>query len=100
MMKQLHGMLYEIIKISLIVFVFYVLGEPNMIFGWYQRLIANLPEWLWKPLGGCLVCLTGQVCFWYYLIIHFKTYDLIDHLFFTAAGIFLVNIYETLYEKN
>ena len=100
MTKQLLGMLYEVVKISLIVFIFVQLGEPGMIFSWYQRLISNLPEWLWKPLGGCVSCLSGQVCFWYFLITRIKDYNIIDHLFFTAAGIFLVNIYTTLYEKD
>jgi hypothetical protein len=86
-----------IIKISVIAFVFYILGEPGMIFGWYQRLISNLPEWLWKPLGGCLKCWSGQVAFWYYLVTNFKSYNLIDHLFFTSACILVATTLNYLY---
>lgn len=31
---------------------------------WYHKLIVKLPEWLYKPLGGCAVCFTGQLTFW------------------------------------
>jgi hypothetical protein len=30
----------------------------------YNRLIANLPDWLYKPLGGCGACFTGQLTLW------------------------------------
>jgi len=89
----------EIFKISITVFIFVQLGEPGSVFGWYQKLIGNLPDWLWRPMGGCSMCLTGQVLFWYYLIVHFKDYNIIDHLFYPAAGIFLVTIYDYIYEK-
>jgi len=91
-------MIYDLLKISLIAFMFYALGEPGMIFGWYQRLISNLPEVVWKPLGGCVRCWSGQVCFWFYLIKYFHSYNLIDHLFFASAGIFLATIYNYIYE--
>lgn len=91
-------MLFEIFQISAIVFIFVKLGDPEMIFGWYQKLIANLPGWLWKPLGGCEKCSVGQACFWYYLIMHFKDYNVIDHLFYPACGILLVPIYTLIYD--
>lgn len=86
----------EIIKISLICFVFVRLGEPGSIFAWYQRLIENLPWWLWKPLGGCERCCAGQVLFWYYLFFHID-YNLIEHLFYPAFGISLTLIYNKLW---
>lgn len=92
-------MILEIFQLSVIVFIFVKLGEPGMVFAWYQKLIGNLPEWLWKPLGGCVMCLCGQVLFWAYLIIHVQEYSLIDHLFYPAAGIFLVSIYDYIYDK-
>ena len=30
----------------------------------YHRLIARLPDWLYKPLGGCGMCFTGQLTLW------------------------------------
>ena len=92
-------MLIEIIKISLIAFMFVRLGEPDSIFAWYQKLIEGLPWWLRNPLGWCEKCCAGQLLFWYYLIVYFKDYNLIDHLFYPSAGIFLVVIYGFIYDK-
>lgn len=86
----------EAVKISLICYIFVALGEPGMIFAWYQKLINRLPEWLAKPLGACGYCITGQVSFWYYL---FTTphYNVIDHLFFSSLSIFLISIYSFIW---
>lgn len=92
-------MILEIIKISVIVFIFVKMGEPGMVFSWYQKLIEGLPEWLWKPLGGCVMCLCGQTLFWAYLILHFKDYNFINHLFYPSLGIFLVVIYDFIFDK-
>ena len=89
--------LFDIVKISLIASVFSFLGEPDMIFAPYRRLIMRLPDWLNKPLGSCHLCITGQAMFWYYLITQFTDYNLIDHLFFTTAGIFLSSIYSAIW---
>lgn len=90
----------DIIKIPVIAFVFYILGEPGQIFGWYQKLIAKLPEYLWKLLGGCLKCVTGQVCFWFFLITNFHDYNLINHLFFVSFGIIINITLNYLYERT
>lgn len=92
-------MLYEILKYSIIAYMFSVLIGPDNIFSFYGKLINNLPEWLWKPLGGCRQCFAGQVCFWGYLIIHSRDYEFINHLFFAAMGIFLTYIYDIIYER-
>jgi hypothetical protein len=82
-------------KISLICFMFVMLGEPDMIFAQYQRLIADLPEWLNKPLGGCFYCLTGQVSLWYFLFT--QPFDIINLLFFISLSIFLTQIYSIIW---
>jgi hypothetical protein len=87
----------EILQISIIVSVFSFLGEPDMIFAWYRKLIMKLPDWLNRPLGSCHLCISGQSCFWYYLIVHFYSYNIIDHLFFASAGIFLSSIFYTIW---
>lgn len=87
----------EIFKISLIAFMFYALGRKGMIFEFYQRWISKLPDKFNYPLGKCVICLTGQVMFWFYLIKYFHTYNLIDHLFFASAGMFLSVIYNLIY---
>ena len=84
-------------KISLIASVFSFLGEPDMIFAWYRKLIMKLPDWLNKPLGSCHMCISGQACAWYYLITSFSQYNLLEHLFFTSAGIFLSSIYAIIW---
>lgn len=85
----------EVVKISLIAYVFFALGESGEIFAFYQRWLTRLPLWLAKPLGACYTCFIGQVCFWYYLI--FKPFDVIEWLFFVSAGIFLSVIYNLIW---
>ena len=78
--------------------MFVNLGEPGELFGWYQKLIGYLPDWLWKPLGGCVKCFTGQVCFWFYLFKYYESYSLFDHAIFVSLGIFLAVIINKIYE--
>jgi hypothetical protein len=85
----------EILKISLIAFMFCALGTEGMIFEWYQKLIKKLPKYLNKPLGGCYLCFTGQVCLWYFLFT--KPFNIIELLFFVCAGIFCSMIYHKIY---
>lgn len=87
----------EILKISLIAFMFCALGSKGMIFEFYQDQIDKLPEWLCRPLGGCYKCFSGQVALWYYLFFHHDDYDLIDHLFFISAVIFCSMIWNKIY---
>lgn len=90
----------DIAKISIICFAFYILGSPGMIFDWYQKLINPLPEWLWKPLGGCLKCFTGQAAFHYYWITHLKNYNIVDQLFYPSMGILIAILLNYLYEHT
>jgi len=80
--------------------MFYALGEKGKIFHWYRKLICQLPEWLCRPLGGCHICLTGQVCLWYFIITkHFDiSGNVIEMLFFCSAGILMSMIWNKLYE--
>ena len=87
----------ELLKISLVAYIFTVLTWEGKIFHFYRKLIDRLPDWLFKPLGGCHMCFTGQVCFWYYLIF-IDGYNFFDHLFFASAGIFLSMAYHALYK--
>jgi hypothetical protein len=90
-------MILHALEISLILTTFINLGSPGMIFSWYQKLIDPLPVWLYNPLGGCVKCTTGQVSFWFYLIVYFHSYNLIDHLFFTSSAIFLSLIIDKIW---
>lgn len=86
----------EILKISLIAYMFVALGEKGKIFHFYRRLICRLPEWLCRPLGGCSICFTGQICLWYFIIT--KPFNIVELLFFVSAGIFASMIYNFFYE--
>lgn len=92
-------MIYDIAKISLIAYVFYTLKEEGMIFSFYSRWIERLPDWLYKPLGGCFVCLTGQTLFHYYWITHLTDWNIVDQLFYPSLGIALSLTYNYLYER-
>lgn len=90
----------ELLKISLIAFMFSSLTQENeSLLSWYGRLINKFPWYLRKPLGGCYRCFTGQVCFWYFLInrIAMNEYDFFEHLFFVSAGILISMIYNEIY---
>ncbi len=116
----------DIFKVSIIAFMFHALGEKGMIFNFYfawleRRKERGLPEWLYKPLGGCEKCWCGQVLFHFYwitcirdysiieqiyhpypavyLISHIHNYDIIDQLFYPSLGIFLTVIYTYIYER-
>lgn len=90
-------MILLLFKLTLIAYVFCALMEPEMIFSWYAKLLDKLPYWLSNPLGLCFKCFTGQVCLWGYIIFYFKSYNIIDHLFFISAGIFLSLIYNKIW---
>jgi hypothetical protein len=93
-------MILDILKISIIVFIFWMLGEPGMIFNFYFKRLENLPDWLRKPLGGCVRCLSGQVLFHYYWITHLHDYNVVNQLFYPAMGVLTATILERLYEKT
>ena len=88
-------MMIEAMKISLISFMFCALGTEGMIFEWYQKLIKRLPDYIRKPIGGCYICFTGQVCLWYFVIT--EPFDVIELLFFISTGIMSAMIYHKIY---
>lgn len=85
----------EILKISLIAYMFCALGSNGMIFNWYQKLIAGLPDWLSWPLGKCFKCFAGQAMLWYFIFTH--KFDIVELLFFVSAGIMASMVWDTLY---
>ena len=87
----------EILKISVVAYVIFVLMSPGMIFHFYAKLIDKIKwDWLYKPLGGCLMCFSGQIATWYYLITHFREYNFFDHVVFISAVILIVMIFDKL----
>jgi hypothetical protein len=86
----MHGML-DFLKVAIVAYVFILLTEEGMIFGWYGRLIQKMKQdWLYKPLGGCMACFSGQCALWYYLIANFHSYNFFDHIVFISAVILTV----------
>ena len=84
-------MFIEIVKIAVVSYVLWLIMSPGMILSFWLRWITALPAWLYKPLGGCLYCMSGQIALWYYLIAHFKSYNPIDHLV-TICGVILLTL--------
>jgi hypothetical protein len=75
--------------------MFTALGEPEMIFAPYQRLLSKIPLWLAKPLGACSYCFCGQVSLWYFIFT--KPFNIVELLFFVSLSIFLISIYERIW---
>lgn len=86
----------EILQVAIVAYVFTLLTEEGMIFAWWYKLIRHLPDVLYKPLGGCIACFSGQCALWYYLIAHFHSYNFFEHIFFIAATIFTVLILDKI----
>ena len=91
-------MIVLLFKLSLTAYVVSALMKPEQIFAWYARLLDKLPYYLANPLGYCFKCFTGQVCLWGYLIAYYNDYNLLNHVFFISAGIFLSLIYNKIWE--
>lgn len=90
----------EILKISLILYmVDTLIQEEHTLLSWYGKLIERFPWYFKKPLGGCYMCFTGQMCFWYYLLnrIALHQYDGLDHLFYVFASVLMSMVYNKIY---
>lgn len=78
-----------------------ILIDPDMIFGFWYRILDKMPEWIAKPMGKCEYCLAGQLALWYYLFKSFDNYDLIAHILLVSLSIFTVEfINSVIYGKK
>lgn len=70
----------------------------NRVYNWSER---TLPGWLFKPVIGCYHCVSGQMAFWYYLIIAIALnrfqYDPFQHILFICLTIFLISFIHKAY---
>lgn len=73
-----------------------ILTDPDMIFGWYGKLLDKLPSWIAKPLGKCEYCLAGQMALWYYIYLHYADYNAVNHIFYISISIFVVEVINNL----
>jgi hypothetical protein len=91
----------DILKITLItVIIATLIREKKTPLSWYGKLIKRLPWYLKKPIGGCYLCFTGEVCLWTYIFT--KPFNLsyqyfFELLFFVSAGIFMSAVYNKIY---
>lgn len=89
-------MLKDIIAVSVVAYVFVSLTSPGMILHFWYKLIDRLPDVLYKPLGGCTICLAGQCSAWFYLIKYFHSYNIFEHILFICATILTVMILDKM----
>jgi len=94
------GMLKEIFAVAIVAYVFVILTSPGEIFYFWYRIINHLPDWLFRPLGGCFKCAAGQAALWFYLIRHFHSYNFFEHIFFISGTILTVMILDKLIDYD
>lgn len=75
-----------------------ILIDEDMIFGFWGKWIAQLPDKLEYPLGGCAYCFAGQIAVWYYLFL--EDYDVFNHVFFVSTTIFITHLTLYIYEQT
>ena len=91
-------MLIDCIVIAVCCFVWVnILMQPGNIFNCYNKLIEKVPEWLYKPLGGCDYCFTGQVALWYFLFYYGFDFLIIPYI---LISIFIIHLIKLLPCKN
>src|ERR1035437_908758 len=61
-----------------------LLIAPDGILKSYYAIICKLPEWLFKPLGGCAWCFAGQLALWVSVWLGIN-----DVILFTQALLFI-----------
>jgi hypothetical protein len=96
-------LLSNALAVAIVAYVYsQVLTEPGMIFNrLYNALDRTLPEWLFRPLIGCMYCVAGQMALWYYLSLSVALshipYDLFGHIFFICLSVFLISFIHKAY---
>jgi len=75
-----------------------ILIDEDMIFGFWGRLLARMPNKLSFPLGECAYCFGGQIAVWYYFFIDDYRPD--RHIFFVSATIFFIHLTLYIYERT
>ena len=95
--------LLEIVMIGITGFVFCnILLDNGMVFDKYRYFIErefeeSKPK-LYKVLGGCSLCFTGQLCLWYYITVYGLHLDYMG-LFFKMVFLISASIL-TVYTIN
>jgi hypothetical protein len=94
----------EAILIGIVGYVFTeILMSQGMLMEWYCEWLGKqhyggwMPEWVFKIMGGCGHCFTGQLAFWYYIFAN--EYSLPEHIAYVSVAIFTIEIIRTWLEK-
>ncbi len=76
--------------------------DEGMIFHWYNNLIEKLPEWLYKPLGGCIICHGTWLTILFNLAFFYGTISLFEQtisvLISIASFSYFINKYMNSYD--
>ncbi len=95
-------MRYEIIILcSIVGFVWAeILTQPGHIFNWlFNYIDKNFQTWISKPLGGCALCVTGQIALWTGVYIFRQDYNPFQHIAFISSSIFITWLLLKIQEK-
>lgn len=115
---DVRNYIYQIVGVSVVGFVYSViLTESGMILSWWKALLERLllkgkthrelkqiPAhfeikqkdyyWLYDPLVGCSLCVSGQMAFWFYIYHNHSNYIWYGHvsiICFTILCTWLIN---------
>jgi len=54
-------------------------------------------NWIYKPLIGCVYCVSGQIALWSYLwVVDITQYDIWYHTMFVCCTIFMIDVIKRL----
>lgn len=82
----------------------YILTREGMIFEKPYNLAEEyLPNWLYQPLIGCHLCVTGQMALWLFIFVICPyigvVYDFWLHIYFISQSILNVAVLKHYYLK-
>jgi hypothetical protein len=85
------GLTLEAIAVALVAFVYAeILTAPGMLLNsWYNYVARNAPDFLFKPLAGCIKCVAGQLALWVYMVNYWHSYSIQAHVFYICFAIFI-----------
>lgn len=94
-------MFFQIVLTAITAFVLTdILTEQGMILNrLYLFICKRFPAWLQKPLISCTYCVAGQWSLWLFIYLYWSEYDLLTHIGFIGATIFVTHIIITLNYK-